>query len=404
MDYAVPTQLFNYLTNLINIPFLPESWDKYVAFLPIFLIGFISTLILAPIIGKIAWKHGYTYKPGIKRVDKDFDNPEKALHEGETPALGGLSITIPAFIIMTLSFQLNSFTIPILLALLILIIGSALDDIYNLDSKIQLLFQVVASAIIMFSVIDLSQIGIFSNELINLSAFTWQFNLLGLPLSLALPGDIFLFFWLMLCINSVKWVGGSPGLIESYSSVIFMLLFIIGIRVSSDFSATTAIVITGSLIMFLMFAVPPQKIMSGSPGKSVFGFVIALLALISDSKISTSIMLIGLPLLDALYVVIRRIIVHKPKSLVELMKINDATHFHHQLLKLKLSRRQILLVEGAIALFVGSIAIATTGALRYFLVILGLTVLIMLIAIINFKASQEEKKKKEESPESKYSY
>jgi UDP-N-acetylmuramyl pentapeptide phosphotransferase/UDP-N-acetylglucosamine-1-phosphate transferase len=115
-------------------------------------------------------------------------------------------------------------------------------------------------------------------------------------------------------------------------------------------------------------------------------------------------MILGLPLLDAIYVLIRRILVHKPKSFGELMKINDTTHFHHQLLKLNLSRRQILLVEGGIALIIGSIAIATTGAMRFFGLILALTIIVILIVFINLKANKKELKKKEETPESKYSY
>lgn len=404
MDYAVPTKIFQYLTSLVDTTLSTGDFSKYIAFLPIFIIGILSTLLLAPIIGRLAWKHGITYKPQQKRKEKEFDNPEKALHDIETPALGGLSIMIPVFIIMILCFQINSFTLPILIAFFILIIGSALDDIINLDSKIQLGYQILACLIIVFSIIDLSQIGIIGNELVNLSAYTLSFKFLGLPLSLVLPGDIFLFFWLILCINAVKWVGGSPGLIESYSGVIFTLLFIIGVRTFSPFTSTVSVMIAGSLLAFLYFAIPPQKIMSGSPGKSVFGFTIALLALISDSKISTSIMILGLPLLDAIFVVIRRIIVHKPKSFIELMKINDATHFHHQLIKLNFSRRQILLIESSLTLLLGSIAIATTGAMRYFAVIFGIALILLLIVIINLKANKEDPKKKEESPESKYSY
>ncbi|MCD4756033.1 hypothetical protein K8R20_00205 [bacterium] len=404
MNYAIPTQLFTYLINLIDTTFATGDLSKYLAFLPIFLIGIIFSFLLTPIIGKIAWKYGITYKPKQKRNNKDFDNSQKALHDIETPALGGLAITIPAFLIMTLCFQLNAFTIPILLAFLILIIGSALDDILNLNSKIQLGYQILACLVIVVSAIDLLTIGVIGDTFLNLSEYTHSFEILGLHLSLALPGDIILFFWLMLCLNAVKWVGGSPALIESYSTVIFLLLFVIAIRTGSLFSSTISIIIVGSLLSFLFFAIPPQKIMSGSPAKSVFGFLMALLALISDAKLSTTIMILGLPLLDAIFVVVRRVVVHKPSSLGELMKINDATHFHHQLMKLNFSGKQILLIESSIAFLLGSIAIATTGALRYFVIIFGITLILFLIAFINYKANREEAQRKKDSPESKYSY
>jgi UDP-GlcNAc:undecaprenyl-phosphate GlcNAc-1-phosphate transferase len=145
--------------------------------------------------------------------------------------------------------------------------------------------------------------------------------------------------------------------------------------------------------------------MSGSSGKSVYGFVLALLALISDAKISTSIMLLGLPVLDAIFVVIRRIIKHKPKSISELMRINDTTHLHHKLLDLNLNRIQVLLLESSIALLFGSAAIATTGAMRYFALIFGLAIILLLIVIINNRAQKKkDREKKPASPESKYSY
>ncbi|KUK76625.1 MAG: glycosyl transferase family protein [candidate division WS6 bacterium 34_10] len=404
MDYAIPTQFFKTLTTVFSPLIGNPVLSKYIAFIPIALIAFLATFLLTPIIGKIAWSIGATYKPNTKRRGKDFDNPAKAMHEVETPSLGGLSVTLPAFIITFLSFQITPFTAPILLALLVLMIGSTLDDIFNLDSRIQFGYQILASLIIVLSIIDLTQIGLVEREFLNFAAYTVRFDIFKFPISVILPGDIFLFFWLLLCLNAVKWVGGSPGLLESYSAVIFTLLFIVAIRMSSDFTAVASIAMSGSLLAFLVFAIPPEKIMSGSSGRSVYGFMIALLALISDAKISTSIMLLALPILDAIYVIVRRIFVHKPKSLKELLEINDTTHLHHRLLQLKLTRIQVLLLETSIALIIGSIAIATTGAMRYFAVIFGLALILLLIVIINNKANKRKESEKEKSPESKYSY
>ena len=225
----------------------------------------------------------------------------------------------------------------------------------------------------------------------------------SIPLSFVFPGDIFLIVRILFCINAVKWVGGSPGLIESYSLIIFLLLFIIGVRTFSLFSSTFSILITGSLLSLLYFAFPSPKIMSGSSGKTIYGFLISVLALISGVKFSTTIMLLALPLIDALYVIFYRYITYKPKNILDLMRINDTSHIHHQLLKLNLSSRQILLLETSISLLIGSLAILSTGALRYFALIFGLSTVIAFIVYVNYKAHRKEKQK-EGSPESKYSY
>ncbi len=402
MDLSITTGFLVKLLNHFDFSAAGEALEKYLHFLPIFILGAIATLILTPIVGKIALKYDITYKPGVKRKGRDFDNQQKALHEGITPALGGLAITIPVFIAILLFFKIDSFTLPILIALLILMVGSALDDIFNLSARTQFIYQLLAAGIIAFSVINLTNLSIFN---IQLDAYTWNFSLFGLQQSLVLPGDILLILWLVACINAFKWTAGSPGIIESNSLVIFLLIFIIGIRFSSIFSTTISILVAGGLSLFLLFALPPQKIMTGSAGKSVYGFLICVLSIITDAKLSTTIILLALPIIDFAYVIIKRYVVHKPKSFKELLKINGPDHFHHQLIKLGLNRMQIVLVEMAITLLLGSFAILTTGAFTYFALVFVIAISIGTIVFINIKASRkQEKEEKEESPESKYSY
>ncbi|HNW23203.1 MAG TPA: MraY family glycosyltransferase [Candidatus Dojkabacteria bacterium] len=402
MDISIPTSILEKILKIGNVTVLSQ-YDKYLNYWPIFLFGLILSFFLIPFIGKIALKWGVTYKPRAKRKNREFDNPEKALHDKETPALGGSAITIPLIIGLLIFFRLDPFTTPILISLLILVLGSVLDDVFNLPAKVQLGYQILAAAVIAFSVIDLSNISFFANDFLNLTAYSWSSKLLFLPISFVFPGDLILMLWILLCINSVKWVGGSPGLVESYSLVIFALLFIIGIRTFSLLSSSLSILIVGSLISLLYFAFPPPKIMSGSSGKSVYGFLISVLALISGVKFSTTLMLLALPIVDALYVIAYRYITYKPKNPIELMRINDTSHLHHRLIKLNFSRKQILLIETSISLLIGSFAILSTGALRYFALIFGIAAVIAFIVYINYRAHKKEKVK-EESPESRYSY
>lgn len=403
MDPSIPTTILEKILGMYTLDVVVDSYNKYLNYWPIFLTGLIFSFVILPIIGKFAIKWGAIYQPKIKRRNREYDNPEKAIHEIDTPALGGLAIALPVIIGMLLLFRLDGFTIPILLATFILVLGSILDDIFNLSSKIQMGYQLLASSIIAFSIIDLANISFFTNDFLNLTTYTWSTQILTIPLSFVFPGDIFLIVWILFCINAVKWVGGSPGLIESYSLIIFLLLFIIGVRTFSLFSSTFSILITGSLLSLLYFAFPSPKIMSGSSGKTIYGFLISVLALISGVKFSTTIMLLALPLIDALYVIFYRYITYKPKNILDLMRINDTSHIHHQLLKLNLSSRQILLLETSISLLIGSLAILSTGALRYFALIFGLSTVIAFIVYVNYKAHRKEKQK-EGSPESKYSY
>ncbi len=403
MDFSTASELLN---RLLNLPMFSQLnggvYLKYLEYAPLFLMGVILAFILTPVIGQIALKHDITYKPGIKKNHKEFDNPEKALHEGITPALGGLAVTLPVLIAMVVFFKLDSFTIPIIIATLVLIIGSTLDDVFNLPAKSQLAYQILAALIIVFSVINLENLSFFN---INIDLYTFNFSLIGLQQSLALPGDIILFVWILMCINAVKWTAGSPGIIEANSFTIFALIFIIAIRYVAPFSAVLSIVAAGALLIFFLFAFPPQRIMSGSSGKTLYGFLICILAIVADAKLSTTIMLLLIPLVDFIYVILKRLLTYKPKNLLDLLRINDTNHLHHQLIKLDLTRRQIVLLEMAMTLLIGSLAILSTGAIRYFALIFGTSIGIVFIVVANIKASRhKEKKVKEKSPESKYSY
>ena len=403
MDISVPTPILEKILRINELSILTE-YDKYLNYWPLLLIGLILSFLLTPIVGNIAKKYNLTYVPGKGKNDREFDNPEKAVHDIETPSLGGVSIIVVVLLGILLLFKPDATTIPILLALTVLAIGATLDDILVLSSKVQLGYQILAASIIAISTIDFSSVSFFTDDFLNLSMYTWSFNIFSFPLSFVFPGDLILIAWILLCINSVKWVAGSPGLVESYSLVIFFLLFIIGIRTFSLFSSSISILTAGAMISLLYFAYPPnQKIMSGSSGKSIYGFLIAILALVGGLKFSTTIMLLAIPIVDSIYVIIYRIIKYKPKNPIELMKINDTSHLHHKLLKLNLSRKQVILIETAVSLLIGSFAILTVGAMRYFVLIFGIAFAISFVVFVNYKATKKDEEKPK-SPESKYSY
>lgn len=403
MDFSTENSLLTKILGAINFDFFGNTpYEKYLQFTPLFLIGFILSLLLTPVIGQIALKYDITYKPGVKRKGRGFDNQAKALHEGITPALGGLAITVPAFFAILFLFKLDSFTIPILLPLAILIVGSALDDILNLPAKTQMLYQLLSATIIAFSVINLNTLSIGE---FNLDLYTWNFSILGLEQSFVFPGDIFLIIWVLVCINAYKWTAGSPGIIESNSFIIFLLIFIIGNRFASIFASTISILMAGGLLIFLFFAFPPQKIMTGSAGKTVYGFMICVLAIIADAKLSTTIMLLIVPLIDFVYVVFKRYFTYKPKNPLDIMKLNGPDHFHHHLINLGFSRSMIVLIESAITLFLGSFAVLAAGAGRFFALIIIIAIAIALVAFMNIYSNKKKREEeREESPESKYSY
>lgn len=393
---------------------IPKVYVNYLKYLPILGIAFVSGILLTPIIGNLAQKYNIFDLPAKQRLalqnlrkkylNKE-DNPVRHIHKVKTPLLGGLSVIIPIFLGSLLLLKITPAVIPIIASLLLITIVGVLDDKFSIPAKIQLLIHIIAGLIIAVSTIDLSYMTNPFGGTFNLNIHTYSYTLFGIPASFVFPGDILVIPWIILCINAIKWVGGSDGLMETNSIIAFIMLFVLGIRNQSVIMIVISLLATGSLMGFLIYNFPPAKIFTGSTGKTFFGFLLGVLALVDGAKMATAIIILSVPIIDALVVLIHRMIKYKPKNIFELMKINDTTHLHHQLMDLGLKARQILFIEGALSLFFGMIAVLTIGASKLFALLASVFFVALGISLIHIVNSRKKRVRVDEpSPESKYSY
>ncbi|KKR05529.1 MAG: Glycosyl transferase family 4 [candidate division WS6 bacterium GW2011_GWF2_39_15] len=392
------------------LPNVPEVYFKYFQFLPVLGIFFLLSLILTPLVGRLALKLKAVYFPGkARKAEKNpYDNAEKHIHKDITPALGGIAVIIPLLLALPLFLGSSNILTPFLIVCLLLLVSGFLDDTYNLLPSIQLATQLIASIIIAASVIDLSYINNPFGGSLDLNWWQWSTSFLNIAWRFVFPGDLLIIAWIVLCTNATKWVGGIGGLLEGNMIVAYLLLFILGIRTGNSFLVVVSIVMIGGIAGSMIYNLPPAKIFTGSTGKTMYGFIIAVLSLVNGAKVATTIMILALPLIDAIYVLVSRYIKYRPKNLIELMRINDTSHLHHQLYSMNLSPLQILLIEASISMLFGLIAVLTTGAYKFFILLFTIFLLLVGIIYINQKAriKKEEalKKSKAQSPESKYSY
>ncbi len=388
---------------------LPETWAPYIDFLPVFLAATLFAVLITPVIGFFAKKYDIMDYPATLRKKKlnKYDREERHIHKEATPLLGGLAFVIPvvAIILLLLFLNISPILNAVLAGVLILTIVGILDDIFNLPASYQLIGQIIAALIVAASPINMNIMNIPLDGIVELNWMTFGF--------LTLPGDLIMVLWILLCINAIKFINGSDGLMEGNAIIICLLFFVLGIRTGTELTVLLSLVLAGGLSGFLFYNFPPAKIFSGSTGKTTLGFLIAIIAILNQSKFAASIMILTLPMIDFFFVVGKRFFMHRPKNFFELIKINDTNHLHHQLLNLGLSPRRVLLFEISVTLLIGLIAILTTGAINLFLFVsiiflTTVTILILHILVGKKKAKQEEEAektdKKPESPESKYSY
>jgi len=263
----------------------------------------------------------------------------------------------------------------------ILFVVGILDDVFEFSGKVQFTFHLFACLLFILSPIDI--LG-FHNPFGGAYVHTdlWTFTLGELPwlISFVFPGDLLLFLWVLPMINGIKWQAGTDGLMEGSTAIALLALFGVSIMYNQSASALFAITLAGALLGFLYYNFYPNKIMSGSAGKSVIGFIVAGIAVISGSKFAVTLIVFAIPLLDMAWVLLRRIVYYRPRSPLQLFLISNRFHLHHQLLKLGFSERKIAWYEYSITAVLALLGVFSPAVIKPY--VLGLTWLAVSYLII----------------------
>lgn len=109
--------------------------------------------------------------------------------------------------------------------------------------------------------------------------------------------------------------------------------------------------------------------MPGYGGGSLAGFMLAVLAILSGGKVATAILVLGVPMMDAVYTIFRRIL--RGRSPVW----GDRGHLHHKLIEFGWGKRRIALFYWLVSAILGTIALRLNSQQKFFtIILLGLAV------------------------------
>jgi UDP-GlcNAc:undecaprenyl-phosphate GlcNAc-1-phosphate transferase len=384
-------------------------------FLPIFVLSFIATVLFTPWVGKLAQifdviqyppsehlkrlpETGTSKKVSATTLEAKIIAARRRLEKHPMANWGGIAYITP-FLIISISTLLLSKTINIapeevnnyilwFFGIIILFVMGVIDDKFELTGKTQILFQMLAAFLFILSPIDLDFLtNPFTGMplIVRISEFTVQFG--GLLLSISFPGDIVLFIWILVLINAIKWQGGTDALMEGNVFIALVIIFIVSFMFTQPASALFSITLAGTLLGFIVYNFYPAKIMSASAGKTVVGFIVATLAIISNAKFAISLIVFAIPLIDMFWVLVKRIIDYKPKSLFQLLLISDRSHFHHKLMKLGLNEPQIAIFEYTITAVLGCLAIFLQGTQKTIFVVIAWVLVFLIILYVSLKTN-----------------
>jgi len=342
--------------------------------------SFLVGICFVPIIIWVARKFNIIDKPNL----------ERKIHKKNTPLLGGLAIYLTVNIVTAVYYFFSSTLVyknllpkhllGVAIGGLIIMIGGFLDDKYDLKPKFQLLFPALAIVAVIISGIGIDWITnpMNSSELVRLD--TYKLNVLwfqGLPYRLTLLADFFTLIWLMMMVYTTKLLDGLDGLVGSVTLIGGVFIFINALMSKNpqvDVALIT-IIFVGAVLAFLLYNFNPAKIFQGEGGSLYAGFMLGVLSIISGSKVSITLIIMGIPLLDMLWTIIRRLLEGRNP-----LSSSDKKHLHHRLLGVGFSVRQSVLILAGISLVLGVSAIVLQQ-FSFGLMIVGLMVLIIFILL-----------------------
>lgn len=279
------------------------------------------------------------------------------------PRGGGLPIFLSVTLTSLILLPADNHLLAILAASFITLLIGLWDDLRDISPILRLGANITVATIIILSGIGIAYVSNPFGGIIHLSQFSFL-----LPPLLAI-------LWITWCMNTVGWAAGVEGQLPGFVSIAAIFIGILGLRYSSDTTQWPVIILAGAVAGayagFLPFNFFPQSIMPGYSGKSLAGFFLSVLAILSGAKLATLVLLLGIPMLDALWVIFKRI--KSGKSIFH----SDASHLHHQLLKIGWTRRQIALFYWSVTFLLGLISLFLNSQQKVY-VFLGLAILFFL--------------------------
>ncbi len=338
-----------------------------------YFISFSTTFIIAAILTWLVRRVALKYKI------VDEPNESRKIHKSPMPLLGGLAIFLSFFAVLayyiffTDKILGNEFVVKNLIGVFLggalLMIGGFLDDKYKLAPKYQIIWPVLATAVVIVSGVGIDQITNPFGGLLHLDS--WQKILFwwdGVPYKITILADLFTFVWLMGMMYTTKFLDGLDGLVSGVSTIGAVIIFFVSLmaEVAQPGTAMLAIIFAGACAGFLVWNFNPAKIFLGEGGSLFTGFILGALSIIAGGKIATTLLIMGLPILDAAIVIIKRLI--SRRSLVSA----DQKHLHFRLLDAGMSQRQAVLSLYFVTLAFGtSTLFLKSGGKVFALVVLG---------------------------------
>lgn len=277
----------------------------------------------------------------------DVPRDGRRVHDHPIPRMGGLAIFLGFVVSMLLFVDMTMPITGILLGAVVIAVMGAVDDIVSLNPWVKLAGQVLAAAVaircgVVFQVI--------SNPLSNTGMI--EIGWLSIPLTM---------LWIVGCTNAVNLVDGLDGLAVGVSAISALTMLMVALFVSEPGVSVILAALLGACVGFMPYNLNPAKIFMGDVGSQFLGFVLSTVSIVGLFKLHAIItflvplLALAVPLADTVFAFFRRIL-HGQSPFHA-----DRGHFHHRLLAMGMSQKQVVAVLYGVSAILGLIAVLLAG-------------------------------------------
>ena len=321
-----------------------------------FLVAAFLSFATVPLFRWLALRHGFA-----DRARPRQEGPLK-------PRLGGLALYLAFTLAILATLPLvEGRTVEELKKIISLLLGGtavvamgAWDDRRELGAWLQMGVQVAAACLALLG-------GIIIDAIANPLAAGPSESLLWLPIYASIP---FTIVWLVGAMNAMNFIDGLDGLAGGITTIAASILFLRSLDTGQFTIAILPLALAGAALGFLPYNLYPSRVTLGTCGALFCGYTLASLSVIGGTKAATMLLVLAIPILDAAWIILRRLSERRSPFL------GDRIHIHYRLKDAGLSEGRIVLLLWALSGVLGTLAIALPSPLIKLYALGGLVIIV----------------------------
>lgn len=346
-----------------------------------FVTGFLITALATPVCIYIINYLGIVDDP------KKHKHPA-IIHKKPIPRGGGVPLFIGTFIAACIFLPINSVTISLLIASFIALIIGVLDDKLDVSPYLRFFTNFVVATIVISSGIGINFVTNPLGGIMHLDSIQIPFYFFGTQ-SYFYLSQLFALVWIVWVMNMLNWSKGVDGQMPGIVAISAFVIGILSLRypltdTHSLIAAQLSFILAGSALGFLVFNFYPAKIFPGYGATAIY-LLLSVVSILSGAKLATAILVMGVPMIDGVFTILRRILSGKSPFW------HDKKHLHHILLKLGYGQRSIALFYWTISAILGAVALMLSSQGKAFAILMLIVVLGGALLFLHFARESDEK-------------